>query len=517
MLRNRFSITLTLLIFSILAFAQNGKDSVYIFHQDKKQIENSLFTPTFFNGNQLTQYGYLQLDFKHQTGGLRRAQEPYSLKMPKFYAEGFNVLGKFRLAGSIEFNKSFEDSLANGQKHNLDDFTTFYPYANKSGTYERQNYIMKTSISYHVNKYLTPYFNLDYHKHWSTGSDDPRLSSNRFILKLKPGINLKLKKQNIGIYAMVGKADEQSSIGYKNRTYNYSLLYPDRIHYMQYGYGYSRIKDSSTVYRFDRYSGGGLEYATSLKKWNIQFATAYQFYQNKNYDRSKTTPGFITMGIFNLNTITSTLLMSKQADAKKDQQVALNFEYNSGYDGNLKTSGRLNRVNYKLNGINLGTSYHYLWHKDKNTSKELGINFAYNQNEKEDLAQVDALAYEQVQLNITARLYHKIDAQSNFKFTLSPYYLTPLNTTLKYNPNSLTEFIRNVIFTDYYYFNSKALGTEISGEYISSKLIKNQQFGLYFQLDYRKQLKQELRSDLNPTFIPNNNRSIFHFGINMYL
>ncbi len=518
MLRKSLTKTFILLFFSVLAFAQSEKDSIYIFHQDKKLMEHILFSPTFSNGSSWSSYGLLQLDLKQETGGLRRAQEAYNLSMPKFLAKGFNVLGKFRIAGSFEFNKSFEDSLANGQKNNLDDFTTFYPYANKSGKYERQNYIMKTSISYDaLNNHLTPYINLDYHKHWSTGSVDPRLSSNRFILKVSPGIAYKTKKHALGIYGTIGKADEQVNLVYKNDNYKTSLLYPDRIHYMQYGYGSSRIKDSSNVHKYDRYSGAGVQYAVNVKNWNIHFSTAYELYENKNYDRSKTTLGFATIGIFNLNTITSSLFISKKTQKKNDQQIALDIIYNEGYDGNIKTSGSLNKVNYRVNALNFNGSYQYLWDKHKKTSKELGLAITYYQNEKQDLGQANALSYENIKVNITTRLYRKIGTKSNLNFVFSPYYVTPLNTVLKFNPNSLTEFIRNVTFTDFYYFNSSAFGSEISGEYVSSNLIKNQQLGLYFQLDYRNQLKQAIRADLNPTFIPNGNRSIIHFGINMYL
>ena len=519
MLNNKF-LTIAFISFfsSILAYAQNGRDSVYIFHQDKKLVENRLLSPAFANGDSLTSYGFLQLDFKRESGGFRRAQEAYSISLPKFFAQGFNVLGKFRIAGSFEFNKSFEDSLANGQKNNLEDFTTYYPYANKSGSYQRQNYIIKTSLSYATfNNHVLPYLNLDYHKHESYGTADPRLSSNRFIFKVKPGVVYQTKKHAFGVYGLLGKADEQVSLGYKNDNFKNSLLYPDSIHYMQYGYGSSKIKDTSNVYKYDNYKGAGIQYALNSKGWNIQFSTEYQLFENKNYDRSKTTRGFTTIGIFNLNTITGSLLVSKQTNNKNSQQLFFDFSYNEGYDGNLKTSGSLNRVNYRVNAVNFNGSYNYLWDKHKRTAKELGLAFTYNQNEKQDLGQSDGLSYEQMRIGAIGKIYHKIDAQSSFKLSLSPYYLLPLHTTLKYNGNSLTEFIRNVVFTDYYYYNSKSLGSEFNVEYISSKLIKNQQFGFYFQVDYQNQFKQELRADLNPTFIPNHNRYIFHLGINMYL
>jgi|GEM_PF-665543 len=507
-----------LLIFSILANAQSGKDSVYFFSQNQNLIDNILFSPTFSNANPLKSYGFLQLDFKRENGGFRRAQEAYSINMPKFLAKGFNILGKFRIAGSIEFNNSSEDSLANGQKNNLEDFTTFYPYANKSGLYKRQNYIAKTSLSYStLNNHIVPFINLDYQKHQSSGTVDPRLSSNRFILKVKPGVNLNLNRHSLGLYALVGKADEQVSLGYKNDVYKTSLLYPDRIHYMQYGYGSSVIKDTSNVYKYDDYKGFGIQYATKFKDWNIHFATEYQLLINKNYTQNKTAPNFATVATFNLNTINGSLLLSKNNSINTDQQISLSFTYNEGYDGNLKTSGSLNRVNYRVNALNVSSGYRLLWDKNKNNAKELGLNLSYTQNDKLDLNQAAGLSYEQLKIDLSGTLYHLIDEQSKFKISLKPYFIAPINTTLKYNTNSITEFIRNVAFTDYYYFNSSVLGGEFSTEYLTSKLIKNQQFGLYCQFDLRKMLKQDMRNDLNPTFVPNGFRSVFHFGINMYL
>lgn len=516
--KKNFKITFILFFFSVLANAQNRKDSIYFFNQDQKLIDNIMFSPVFSFDNSLQSYGSLQLDFKHETGGLRRAQEAYSVNMPKFLATGFNVIGKFRIAGSFEFNSSSEDSLANGQKNNLEDFITYYPYANKSASYNRQNYIVKTSLSYStLNNHLVPFINIDYQKHQSSGTADPRLSSNRFIFKIKPGLNLKFKKNSIGLYGIMGKADEEVSLSYKNDNYKTSLLYLDRIHYMNYGYGSSIIKDSSNVFKFDNYKGFGIQYATTIKNWNLQFSTEYQLYKNKNYNRRKTVPGFTTIAIFNLNTISGALLLTNKGREKNDQQIALDFVYNEGYDGNLKTSGSLNKVNYRVNALNINASYLFLWDKNKRISKEAGFNISYNENDKQDINQADGLTYEQVKIGLNSTLYYTIDQKSRFKISLSPYYSFPLNATLKYNPNSLTEFIRNVVFTDYYYFNSKAIGTDLSGEYITSKLIKNQQFGLYFQCDYRAMLKQELRNDLNPTFVPNGNRTILRFGVNMYL
>ncbi len=504
--------------FSILAKAQNGKDSVHFFKQDNKRIENQLLFPISFDAENLSNYGFIQLDYKRESGGLRRAQEAYSTNSPKFLAKGFNNLGRFKIAGSFEFNKSFEDSLANGQKNNLEDLTPYYPYANKSGNYERQDYIIKTSFSYTtLNNRIIPFVNLDYHKHWSTGSVDPRLNSNRFIFKMKPGIATTFKKHTVAVYGLFGKADEQVSLMYKNSNFKQNTLNVDRIHYMNYGYGSSVIKDSSSVFKYDSYKGAGLNYMADIKGWNTQLSAEYQLYVNKNSGVTKSSTKYYTIGIFNLTTLSGSLLLSKNTSEKSSQQIAMDVVYNDGYDGNLKTSGSLNRVNYKVNTFSFNGSYDYLWDKNKRTSKELGLAVSYFQSEKVDLGQADGLSIEQLQLRLKSNLYHQIDAKSSYKLCFSPYYVMPVKADLKYNPNSLTEFIKNVVFTDYYYFNSKAIGAEIKGEYASSKLIKGQRIGLYAQVDTRSQLEKQWRADLNPTFIPNSSRTVMHIGLNLYL
>lgn len=518
MKKTRYSLIFFLLIISVLAKAQYAYDSVYFYQQDRQYLENTLFSPSISSTADLSSYGFLTLQWHHQQGGLRRAQEAFTINLPSFVAKGYKKIGKYSVSGSFEFNKSFEDSLANGQKNNLEDFTTFYPYANKSGIYERQNYIINTTLSREIltNK-VSAFIGMDYHKHWSTSSVDPRLNANRFIVKFKPGFSFSFGKHQLGVFGLLGKADEQVSISYKNSDFKTSLLYPDRIHYMQYGYGSSVIKDSSSVYKYDNYKGLGLEYALDNKQIDIQFKASYETLLNKNYNKSRSTPGFATVAIFRLNTLKSALLLRKHSSSTHNYLLHIDAEYNFGYDGNLKTSGSLNRVNYKVNALKLNSSFLYLWDKKQATSKEIGLKLAYNQQQKEDLGQSDALNYQTLQLNIETRLYHQFDENQNIKFGLSPYYLLPLATQLKYNTNSTTEFIRNVVFTDYYYYQSKSLGMLLSTEFSTKKMIKNQHVGLFFNLDYRKKLKQDLRTDLNPSFIPNKYRWATQIGINMYL
>ncbi|MHC8949143.1 DUF6850 family outer membrane beta-barrel protein [Sphingobacterium hungaricum] len=514
----KFRLFLILFVFfSVLAKSQDRKDSVYIFTQDRIQIDKKILSPTFAELNKSTAYGVLELDYLFETGGLRKAQQAYDKRSPTFTAKGFNELGKFRLGAIFKFNNSFEDSLANGQKNDLENLSTFYPYANKAGDYNRQNYSISTSLSYRIFDNLIPFINMDYHKHMSAGTVDPRLSSNRFILKLKPGISTNFKKHHLGLYGILGNADEQVSLQYKNAEYKVSLLYPDRIHYMNYGYGNSVIKDSSNVYKYDMYRGFGMQYAGNIDSWSVFANGAYEYYHNANFNNPRSSSRHTTpIGVFDLYTTSFSVDAHRDGRNGRQQSVLFSAVHNEGIDGNLKTTGSLNIVNYKVNTLNLNGSYYYLWDKNKSYAKELGISLAYCKDSRADISQGVLLDVSNTLVSVFHTQYFQGKFSQSYQFTLNPYYSFPNNTSLSFNPLSSTPFLQNVIFTDYYFAKTSFWGLKVGGEY-KNTLFGNNNLGIYASIDYRKANDLELRTDLNPTFIPNGHRLIGNIGLRMYL
>src|SRR5690606_22271205 len=112
--------------------------------------------------------------------------------------------------------------------------------------------------------------NINYQTHWTTGSVDPRPDSKKFILKYNPGLTVKVKdRTTLGLMAIIGSSSEDISLDYKNRIYSQSLTFPERIHYINFGYGYSSIKDTSGLRKYTRHIGGELSVKQQLGSWKL--------------------------------------------------------------------------------------------------------------------------------------------------------------------------------------------------------------------------------------------------------
>ncbi|SMG21302.1 DUF6850 family outer membrane beta-barrel protein [Sphingobacterium psychroaquaticum] len=507
---------ITSLIISVSAFGQNRNDSVYFYLQDRIYAQSMVLSPTLAQVKGLSNYGSLQLDYNMERGGFRQAQQAYTKRKPSFIAEGVNELGRFRIGGVFEFNNSFEDSLANGQKNDLENLSTFYPYANKSGAYSRQNYSIATSISYKIWPFLVPFVNLDYIKHWSAGTDDPRLKSDRFIVKVRPGVSLNVKEHAVSVYGLWGYADEQVSIQYKNQNFKDNLLNPDRIYYMNYGYGSSIVKDTSNVYKYDSYKGVGIQYAGLFRNWKITGQGEYEYYHNTNQPVSKASQRYIgPIGVFDLFTYSGKITVQSFNHSDRQHLGILSLVKNDGEDSNLKTTGSLRRSNYKVNNQLITAKYYFLWDKTRTYSKEFGIEFAQKEENHRDILQAVQLYHKNTEVSILHNAYIRNKQGGVHEFTINPYYSFPNKTTLSYNPYSMTEFIKNVVFTDYYYHKTSYWGIRLKGEY-RQELFQNS-FSFYVQADYQKAKDRAAEEGINPTFLPNGDRLRMHAGIRMFL
>lgn len=513
----RLVITLLLLVQVVAAHAQRSLDSVYFFRQDQQFAEALILSPTFRMQSDRESYGMVQLNQQFGGGSFRKAQQAYSERMTNFVATGFNQLGRFQIGARFEFNNQFEDSLANSLRSNMNELAPYYAYANKSGEYQRQNYILNAALGYKVNAHIQPFLKLDYHRHWSAGTVDPRLSSQRFELRARPGVAFKIDNHAVGIYGLIGKADEQVSLVYKSLVFKESSLYPDRIYHMSYGYGSSVVRDSVARSKVDTYKGAGLEYAATTNGWRVQAVGEYQWYHNTNQVNDKSSVKYSgPLGIFDLHSVHGQIALYSPSNKSKQQMLTVNGGYQIGSDGNTRTTGSLDIVNYKVNTMDLAGSYRLLWGKDKATVKEIGLDLSHHTIRRQDLVQSVLLDAGNMELGLWASLYHTRSSGNSIRLSAHPYLNLPTSTTLNYNPIAKSEFVKNVVFTDYYYYQARYWGAQLKGEYIGRFFGKND-LGFFAAVDYRKATDPSLRADLDPTFVPQGSRWQAQVGVRMYI
>ena len=516
-MNTRSVITLLFLVQVVAAHAQRSLDSVYFFRQDQQFTEALILSPTFGMQSDRESYGMIQLNQRFGGGSFRKAQQAYSERMTNFVATGFNQLGRFHIGARFEFNNQFQDSLSNSLRSNMNELAPYYAYANKSGDYQRQNYILNAALGFALNEYVQPFLKLDYHRHWSAGTVDPRLSSQRFELRARPGVAVKLDNHAIGLYGLIGKADEQVNLVYKSLVFKQSSLYPDRIYHINYGYGSSVIRDSIARNKIDSYKGGGLEYASTWMGWNVQAAGEYQWYHNTNQVHDKSSLQYSgPLGIFDLHTLTGRIDVYSSLQKNRQHRLTLDGGYQTGSDGNKKTTGSLNIVNYKVNTLDLAGSYRMLWGKDRAVAKEIGVDLRHHAIRRQDLVQSVLLDVGNTEVALWGSLYVTRPSGHSIRLSAQPYLSMPTHTTLNYNPIAKSDFVKNVVFTDYYYHSMRYWGTQLKGEYMGRFFGKND-LGFFIALDYRKATSPTLRADLDPTFVPQGSRWEGQVGVRMYI
>lgn len=520
MLRQLLATFIIYCISILLCYAQENADTVYFFTGDQRIIMGEILSNTFSHRSRQRSFGVLDLHYRSSEGNLRQAQQAYSAQDIVFQAKGFNRIGNFRIAGIFTFNNNQDDSLANGQRNNIEELTPFYAHANKSTDYRRQNYLMQALGSYDISTYWRTGLGLHYHKHWSAGTSDPRLRTDRFILKLQPTVSYSFGNNSIGVYGKWGKADEDVRFSYKNLNYQRSTLYPDRLIYVNWGYGNTSLRDTTNVFKYDSYSGFGAEYALENSLWKIRSFVDHELFINDNYfQRPASTRSRGVIGRFTMSTLRAGLDIYKQDDAHDNQHfLSFSAQTDDGYDGNIVTTGSLDIVNYKVSRSILNLEYLYLWDKKASNSKEIGIDISRHYLSREDLSQSIRLKSDNYLFNLRGKWY--ADLNKNYSYIVGAEVFLGIptsNTELSYSALSKTEFLRNIVFTDYYFYSSSFYGTRLQGEYVVNRFAGQNRLGFFARIDLSKQNPLDLRADLDPTFIPSGQRMEWQMGARMYL
>jgi len=254
-------------------------DSLYFQTFQRNRLNFLQSNMTQLVSDSLTQAAILEVQYGNIRRDVKLPTNAYRTNIASLYTEGFTTIGKAKIMGKFYFDKIWEDSLANNLNGQLQNGVPFTYFATKAGKYERQNMNFEAGIAYPIFKglHLTSLINYDYH--WSTGSVDPRPDEKIFHIKYSPGLSYKIKNTVIGANYILGKRDGSIDIGYKNRMFSSSQLYPDRRLYINNGYGYIAQLTSETYNQYKSViDGWGVQLATNFVSWDIKVNYTNQFY-----------------------------------------------------------------------------------------------------------------------------------------------------------------------------------------------------------------------------------------------
>lgn len=401
-------------------------------------------TRIFLKHNQTSpdMFGEVSLTYGRDKGNFRLAQSPYRESVVDFYAIGANSLGRFTISGDFRFNKIFVDSLAYGQKSVVDIWSPYHYFAAKAGEYERQNYESNFTLSYKLSKRLSPFMNVYYLSHWTTGSVDPRFDNKVFTFKYNPGVIMNFDGFNVGLKAILGRGNETQNISYKNKNYSQSLQFPDRIHYASFGYGNISIKDSLNARKYRDYLGGELTFHKSGKRMKIDLSVGYE-----KSKEELTTDLKATSKVYNIR--------GKYAEDRYKFSGLVQFpirnswhllafkgDYVTGRDGFITFSPTLNKVNYEVDLLTSQLDYMGESRHSSRWNYTYGVSIEHFNIHRKDHATLVDVTNTYARIIPKVGLNLKANEKNQIKGGLNMAYRFSLSDNLSYSENANNNYIK---------------------------------------------------------------------------
>jgi hypothetical protein len=500
------------LLFPAVVFAQKTTaDSLYLFNQDSKTLGYIIQSGTTLISSDINKLSTASLRYQQANGHFRTAQQAEHSKTVDFGTSGITTLGKFKLYGTFNFNRSWQDSLAWTMQGIPNVAEPYYFAAGKAGKYQRLNYTMGGLVTYQLpGEHFYVASGLDYQYNDASRSVDPRPSVQTFHLLVSPELIYKKDKHSIGAGILWGYENEENSVGYQNSDFNKGLSYPDRINYLMMGYGYNSIRGAGQIVRKSDYIGGNLNYAFQDSTTSLRTRLGYKQQTEANsYPLTNSTDDQL-FGSFFLHDYTFSLLASQQHTSFRHQLQA-DVVYQKGNDRNVELGG----VNYRYSSYTAQLGYSIQPFSSSSVNYEFGFNgLLYNQQQK-DISAAHTVDFSYFKPGIQATLYKKYQNADRLKVSLSPAVRLPVSNTFTVPPAQVNVFTTNIAYPAYTYNTSTVGSVDGSVEYITSHFIKDVRSGFAIHSSYYKPLTTGTVYT-GSSFIPSKSFLDLSFSFNIY-
>lgn len=484
----------------------------HFYHQKRQTIKFSQLSLGLLTADSTTAYGMAELRYFRSSGSFRKAQDAYQTQVSGLYTEGFNQLGRFKVQGQFEFSRTIEDSLANNLKGLKEDIHPYYYFVQKPGEFERQDYRFKALLSYDlIEGKLSVGSGIDYLSHTSSRSVDPRPRITQFNLKVSPEISYKHNGHQMSVGILWGYGDEDYRIVYKNRNYGLSLTFPDRIFYINQGYGFIVMKDTANMRRYNSHSGLNVSYSNKINHYAVGVHLAHTTQDEENTHDVKYRKNYHIRSTFTLKRYETQLLLSEDQQ-KRRQQIFIAAQLAEGSDFNRAFQAR----NYSAYIRSLSFGYYYQKKRAQGWQPEVGIKADYLASKKQDFATEHLLEQGYLEGGPTFTVYNQSRGKESFSFSFAPFYRLPLHYNYTAPSSQETIFTRDILFHDYSYYSSRVFGVNVEALVLSARLFRNFAAGLSINSSYMKQLGSEQVLEVVGEK-PNDNQLINWIKLNLYL
>lgn len=497
--------------------SQRGKrlktDSLYLQTYQQNRLSFVQQNITQLLADTLNQVALLQLNYQHSTRAFKLPTQAHRTRAASLYTEGFTTIGRAKIMGKFYFDKIWEDSLANNLSGDLENGQPFTFFATKAGKYERQNIKFEAGIGYKLvnNLYLQSAINYNYH--WTAGSVDPRPQEKIFHITYKPGLSYTLGKYTFGANYLVGKVDGTIDIGYKNRMFSTSQLYPDRRLYINNGYGYIAQLTSEVYSSYkNAMDGWGVQLATHWWGWQVKACYTNEFSARKNFNL-----------VTNTDSVNHPIRESAHSRYELlQQQLSLFIQKEKPTTiHQISFNGMINEGTAQLTSVPTGANYLFDEHKGqigyllslKNHHRlytEWGFDAAVNHFTKRDFLAQHFYENTNVHISLNAGKYW-YGNYGRLKVNLKPQLMLPIKNELIVPATQVTVFTKKIAYAEYDFWGSTLAGGQLNLDYYTPGFLKLAGSSIMFNIGYCGKLKD---SDLSlADFTPSMGKNQFNISI----
>jgi len=515
----KFTLILIFLLGILLqVFAQ--KDSVRNVVQNRQLYFSDSVNMATYNFSKLSPL-FMQLLMPEQTSSISLGHQ---LEKGKFIAaqassktntaflssEGVTELKGIKLFGSFKYRKVFEDSTRFAHQTRNNTTTSYYYGSPAYNHYERSIYNFKVLGAKDIlsNK-ITLGLGMDYNIADHFSNNDPRGSINEYQLNFNGVASYNISKNiKLGLGYTLGYGQEKVTIGYKNRAYYESLVYPEYVNYVINGYGEPNPKNSDRNYNnLQNRNGLDLIFAATNTTIGSLYLKASQIDERQTYD-IRNADGIFDLANYDLNKKLINLLWIKSF-IKASLSANLGYENMNGEDFNLSyyatnylfTSHKIN-LDLNFSTINNNVTYNYL------------IGIKQYDEERLDGITGNQVYFKNLDANVGFGFNYKLKNNKSFGASIGGSYSLNLDDNFFISAANESYFTRYVIFHDYLYNTSNSFGGNFSTNY-SFTFFNAMQAAVRINVAYNSNIAMK---SLQRTLIttPGKDRFFSNISLNLY-
>jgi hypothetical protein len=410
----------------------------------------------------MDQYALVEGGYRYTSGNYMQAQDAPTQRDLFFYTEGTKRIRKFLVSGSFSYQYIKQDSVAYTLRYALNDPAPYYFFAAAKGNWDIGKYRLQGTISHTLlNDKLTIGAGATYEAGNAWRSNDPRPEYFFYDIQARGTVQYNIfPRHRLGVAAGIISKNTNDEIEYRNENYEKSELYAAYKTYLQYGYGFAQLISGARFIR-NKANGYVLEglYDGQFNQLQLTAKGGYTYRESNFTRRADVATPEQAVGSFYEDIINADLL-AQYRQGNNRWSANAHYLYHLGKDKHVILNG--NNYVYAFDQLRIEPLYARMA-KDR-VQYELGAQLSVSNLFKADGAQGQKINYQYAGAGLTGAYYHYLPAGNRFwKALLRVDAQLPLDPQLTTSVQQ-TDFVKGVIYYDYYYYNATAVTT--TAEYL---------------------------------------------------